>query len=154
MTACQFLPGDDPAPVLALIREAFAYMDGRIDPPSSMHRVDEQSVIAQATSGEVWLIGPRTAPLACVFLTPKPPALYLGKLAVTEAARGTGLARVLVDKAAERARALGLSHLTLQTRVELTRNHATFRALGFDQTGASSHPGFDKITSFTFTKVL
>lgn len=35
-------PGpDDPclAEVLALIRCSFAYMDGRIDPPSSMHRL-------------------------------------------------------------------------------------------------------------------
>ncbi len=35
----QLGPGDDPAPVLALIRDAFAGMEGRIDPPSSMHHL-------------------------------------------------------------------------------------------------------------------
>lgn len=154
MTPRRFAPGDDPAPVLALIRATFAFMDGRIDPPSSMHRLTEADIARQAETGEVWVIGPGSAPLACVFLTPKPPALYIGKLAVAQAARGSGLARVLVETAERRARALGLTSLTLQTRVELTENHATFRALGFAQTGETAHPGYDRTTALSFTKPL
>jgi len=44
VTPRQLLPGDDPAPVLALVRASFAYMDGRIDPPSSMHRLSEDDI--------------------------------------------------------------------------------------------------------------
>jgi GNAT superfamily N-acetyltransferase len=143
---------DDPAPILSLIRAEFASMEGRIDPPSSMHRLTEAGVTRQAETGEVWVIGPAQAPLACLFLTPKPHALYLGKLAVARAARGQGHARRLVELAEDRARAQGLPVLELQTRVELTDNHAVFARLGFIRVGGTAHPGYDRITSWTWRK--
>jgi GNAT superfamily N-acetyltransferase len=142
----------DWAAVLALIRAAFAGMEGRIDPPSSMYALTEAAIAEQARGGEVWVIG--APPVACVFLTPKPGALYIGKLAVAEAARGLGHARRLIEQAEDRARALGQPALELQTRIELTENHATFRALGFTQTGATAHPGFDRPTSLTFRRAV
>jgi GNAT superfamily N-acetyltransferase len=154
VTPRRLSPGDDMGPVLALIRESFAFMAGRIDPPSSMHRLTEAAIARQAAEGEVWVIGPATAPEACVFLTPKPRALYIGKLAVAPAARRKGHARALIALAETRARALGLPVLELQTRIELTENHQTFRRLGFCQAGATAHPGFDRPTSLTFTRRL
>ena len=136
--------------VLGLIREAFASMAGRIDPPSSMHDLTEAAVAAQAQSGEVWLIG--TAPAACIFLSARPPALYIGKRAVAAALRRRGLAQALMAVADARARASGLPVLQLQTRIELVENHATFRAMGFHQTAATAHPGFDHPTSLTFER--
>lgn len=151
MTAPRRLSPDEPTGwLLALIRESFGDMDGRIDPPSSMHRLTEADVVRQAAEGEVWVIGRE----ACVFLTPKPPALYVGKLAVAPGARRKGHARALVELAETRARALGLSALTLQTRVELAENHETFRRLGFVETGTTAHPGYDRPTSLTFTKAM
>lgn len=145
-------PGDDPDPILALIRAAFADMDGRIDPPSSMYRLSAADVTAQATKGEIWRIGPPDAPLACVFLSARPDRLYTAKLAVTEAARGQGLARRLIEQAERRARALRLPALELQTRVELTENHACFERLGFTRVAGTAHPGYDRITSWTYRK--
>jgi len=148
----QLHPEDDPAPVLALIRDSFAYMEGRIDPPSSMLRLTGDDVRRQAAEAEVWVIG---APvLACVFLTPKPGALYIGKLAVAATARGRGLARRLVDLAALRARDLELAALELQVRVELTDNQAAFAALGFVVVAATAHPGFDRPTSLTMRRAV
>lgn len=144
-------PYDWPA-LLQLIQEAFAYMEGRIDPPSSMHRLTPESIAQQARAAEVWAIG--TPPRACVFLTPKDHSLYIGKLAVAKDARRQGLARTLIDLAETRARALGLPTLELETRVELTENHATFRAMGFVETGRSAHPGFDRPTSITFQRAV
>ncbi|WP_428925474.1 GNAT family N-acetyltransferase [Marinibacterium sp. SX1] len=146
-------PGD-PAlgPVLELIRDSFAYMDGRIDPPSSMLRLSTDDLSAAAQSGEIWAIG--NPPLACVILQLRPDALYLGKLAVAQSARGQGLARMLVDHAAARARALGRGRLELQTRVELVENHATFARLGFVETGRTAHAGYDRPTSITMSKAL
>ena len=144
-------PTDNPAPVLALIRAAFAGMEGRVDPPSSARDLTEDSIRAQATQGEVWQIG-HDPVLACIFLSVRPGALYLGKLATAETARGQGLARRLVDHAAARARALDLPLLELQVRVELVENHAAFAAMGFVQTGATAHPGYDRPTSFTFQR--
>lgn len=64
--------------MLALIRGELAEMDGRIDPPSSMHRLTEADARAQVAAGEVRVIGPATAPLACVFFSHTPDALYIG----------------------------------------------------------------------------
>lgn len=138
--------------ILTLIQDSFAFMDGRIDPPSSMHRLTPEDIAAQAQQGGVWVIG--QPPIACVFLTVKPGALYIGKLAVARNQRGKGLARALIDTAETRARALGLPMLELQTRVELTENHATFRALGFQETGRTAHPGHDRPTSLTFRRAV
>ena len=136
--------------ILALLKAEFAYMDGRIDPPSSLHDLTPEALSDQAARGEIWVIG--RPPLASIFLTPKPQALYLGKLAVAADHRGQGLARQLVDLAETRARALNLPALELQTRVELTGNHATFRALGFVETGRTAHQGYDRPTSVTFRR--
>jgi predicted N-acetyltransferase YhbS len=145
-------PDDDMAPLLALIRECFAYMEGRIDPPSSVHRLTAQSLAAAAREGEVWAILEHGRPVATVTLSRADEALYIGKLAVAEDHRGKGLARQLVDMAEYRAKALGLSALEVQTRVELTDNHAAFRAMGFVQTAETAHEGYARPTSLTFRK--
>lgn len=138
--------------LLALIRGAFAYMDGVIDPPSSMHLLTVEDIARQAEVGEVWAIGLPTE--ACMFLTLKGDWLYLGKLAVAKDQRGKGLARDLVEQAMARAKALGLRGVELQTRFELTANHATFAALGFVETGRSAHAGFDRATTLTFRRAV
>ena len=136
----------------ALIARAFAGMDGRIDPPSSVHHLTADDIAAQAASGEVWVIG---APaVACVFLVARPQALYLGKLAVDPAVQRMGYARRLIGVAEIRAHDLGLPALELSTRIELTENHATFRGMGFVQSGMSSHVGFERPTTLIFTKRL
>ena len=133
---------------LDLIRRAFAGMEGRIDPPSSIHYFTPTDLQA----GEFWCIG--TPPIACILLTPKPRALYLGKLAVEPGLTRRGLARALIACAETRARALGLPVLELQTRVELTENHATFQALGFQEVARTAHAGYDRPTAITFRKLL
>jgi ribosomal protein S18 acetylase RimI-like enzyme len=138
--------------ILALLHDAFAYMDGRIDPPSSLHSLTPLALTDQTTKGEIWTLG--HPPIACVFLTPKPHALYIGKLAVAPSHRRQGLARQLIDFAETRARALHLPALELQTRVELTENHATFRALGFAEVARTAHPGYARPTSLTFRRAL
>lgn len=140
-------PADDLAPVRALLTAAFAYMDGRIDPPSSLGRME---LAAQAGQAELWVLGDPI--IACMLLTPQADTLYLGKLAVAEGARGRGLARVMVDHALARARALGLAHVTLQTRVELVENQRTFARLGFAEIGRTAHPGYDRPTSITYRR--
>jgi ribosomal protein S18 acetylase RimI-like enzyme len=142
----------DWAALLALIRAAFASMEGRIDPPSSMHALTEAAIAKHAATGEVWAVGAPT--VACVFLTPKPGRLYIGKLAVAEEHRGRGLARRLIDLAEARARAMGLPVLELQTRMELVENHAAFAAMGFVKVGETAHPGFARPTSLTFQRAV
>ncbi|MTH99613.1 GNAT family N-acetyltransferase [Roseibium sp. RKSG952] len=130
--------------VLDLIRKSFAFMETRINPPSSMHRLSLTAIKEQCVSGEVWIIGEQ--PDACVFFTKKPDCIYIGKLAVSKSKRGRGYARQLIDLAAHRARVNGVSALELETRIELDENHETFRRLGFRKTGEGAHAGFCKPT--------
>ena len=148
----------DPAlwpPMLALLREAFAFMEGRIDPPSSLRDLTAEVLSAQALAGEIWIIDGADAGIAaCIVLTPKPEGLYLGKLAVAGAHRGQGLARRLVDVAEARAREMGLAALELQTRVELVENQAAFRAMGFVEVGRTAHAGYERPTSITYRRLV
>lgn len=144
--------GEDFGRVLALIRAAFADMEGRIDPPSSMHKLTAEALAGMARDGEVWVAEDADGPVACMVLTPRETDLYLGKLAVAAAHRREGLARQMIDQALRRAKSLGKGAVMLKTRVELTENHATFAALGFRKVGESAHPGFDRPTSLTYRR--
>ena len=147
-------PSDDHQPLLDLIRREFAFMEGRIDPPSSMHRLTCAGIAEQAAGGEAWAVGEADTPVACVFFTVKTPALYVGKLSVAASHRGRGLARRLISLAGERAGALGLDHLELEARIELVENQAAFAAMGFVKTGETAHPGYARPTSVTMQKAL
>ena len=135
--------------IRALILAAFAYMDSRINPPSSALRLTAPSMKADADKGAL-LIAERADDLVgCVFAQVKGDALYIGKLAVRPGLQGAGIGRKLVDAAREEARRRGLVMLELQTRVELTENHATFARMGFVKTAETAHEGFDRPTSIT-----
>ncbi|WP_299989845.1 N-acetyltransferase [uncultured Ruegeria sp.] len=138
---------------LALLRTSFQFMDARIDPPSSIHRLTVEGMQAHCRDGgEIWAIG---RPLfACMFLTPKSECLYIGKLAVNEGIRGQGICRALINHAAIRAAELGLPTLELQTRVELTENQRVFSRLGFTIVNSESHEGYDRPTDFLLRKPI
>jgi len=140
--------------ILSLLQTSFAYMENRIDPPSSMHRLTVEAISKHSETDEIWVIEQQNSPIACMFLTSKAHALYLGKLAVSEAYRGQGLARQLVDCAETRCHAHGFTTLELQTRVELVENHQAFAKMGFRKTGESAHDGYDRPTDITMQKEL
>ncbi|MEO8529838.1 MAG: GNAT family N-acetyltransferase [Deltaproteobacteria bacterium] len=145
---------DDPAlpDVMALIRRAFAYMEARINPPSSMTKMTLDDARGHAKSHEIWAIG--SPPIAACFLTIEPRRLYLGRLAVDESHRGQGLARRLFELAEQRAHVLNLPCIELGSRVELTENHAIFRKAGFEVYAEGTHDGFDRPTTLWFRKSL
>ncbi|HEU0223387.1 MAG TPA: GNAT family N-acetyltransferase [Paracoccaceae bacterium] len=136
-------PGTDWEALLALIRSAFAHMDGIVDPPSSVHRLTLADLRAAAAE-----------PLGCALCSVRAPILYLGKLAVRPDRQGRGIGRALVAAAEAEARARGLAALELQTRIELAANHAAFARLGFVGVGETAHPGYARPTSLTFRKPL
>ena len=140
--------------LLTLILGAFSYMDGRIDPPSSAHALNIESLrekiadeIAFGVSDGVRLVG-------CIFCKPQPDCLYIGKLAVAPEAQGKGIGRLLLAEAEATARALGLPALRLLTRIELVDNHQAFAAWGFAKSGTMCHPGFTRPTAIEMRKTL
>ncbi|TKT74942.1 GNAT family N-acetyltransferase [Aquamicrobium sp. LC103] len=142
------------AELLDLIRRSFAYMDGVIDPPSSVHRLTEQGLREKART-EIGLLardGDRLC--GCVFLRAKDDHLYVGKLAVDPALSGAGIGRHLMAKTEAVARSLGKPVLELQTRIELAANHAIFARLGFVETQRTAHEGYSRPTTITMRKAL
>jgi GNAT superfamily N-acetyltransferase len=140
--------------LLALLRESFAYMQGRIDPPSSLDGMGEAELRAKAARERLLLArdGPRL--LGCAFADLREDCVWIGKLAVAASARRQGIASALIDAAEALARAHGRPYLELQTRIELLENQATFAALGFERVALSAHPGYSHATSVTLRKRL
>lgn len=145
---------DDWEGLLTLLRESFAYMEGRIDPPSSLQSFDAAQLAAKAAQEQLVLATMNGEPVGCLFAAVKGDVLYLGKIAVKPDLRGQGIARRMFDLAESYARGCGLKAMELQARIELTENHRTFMALGFVKTGEGRHPGYGRATDVNFRKRL
>lgn len=140
--------------ILTLLHDSFAYMDGRIDPPSSLRKLTAQNIQAHMEDQVLLTITDANTPIACAFLTEQADALYIGKLAVAKKHRGTGAGLALLTWAEHHAKVLNLPKLRLQTRIELSENHAIFAHYGFIKTAEGIHPGFTRPTEITMEKRL
>lgn len=140
--------------LLALLHAAYAYMEPRIDPPSSLLRLDARQLEEKARDEILVLALDEERLVGCGFARVLEDCVYVGKLAVDEAARGRGIARRIFRAVETLARDHGRPFLELETRIELIENHATLAALGFAKTGESAHPGFDRPTSVTMRKAV
>ncbi len=143
----------DPAPegidwdaLLAFLHAAFAYMHDRIDPPSSLLAMDAAALRAKAASETLFVALDDGALVGCLFARPKDGALYVGKVAVDPRRQGAGVGRALFAAAEALARELALPVMELETRIELSENHAIFGALGFAIVSQHAHPGFARTT--------
>jgi GNAT superfamily N-acetyltransferase len=128
-------------------------MDGRIDPPSSMNRLTSKSVVKQMEDEILLVINHQSRPIACAFVTELSDAFYIGKLAVDEGHRNRGASTAILKWVENLSRDTGeYKPLRLQTRIELTENHAIFAHHGFVKTEEGRHPGFDRTTEITMEK--
>jgi N-acetylglutamate synthase-like GNAT family acetyltransferase len=137
-----------------LVRESFAYMDARIDPPSSIKNMGVDEFKTKAASETLILALEERAIIGCMFAAVRDSCIYVGKVAVNPTWRGRGVACAMFAAAENLARAHGRKFLELQTRVELVENHATFAALGFIKVGDSAHEGYSRPTSITMRKAV
>lgn len=140
--------------LLTLIRDAFAYMDGRIDPPSSAHALTSEGLKEKASAEIGFVVADGPVLVGCIFCKPEIDCLYIGKLAVAAAYQGKGVGRLLLASAEEAAHSRRLPALRLQTRIELIENHRMFAAWGFIETGRTAHPGFTRPTTVEMRKTL
>jgi len=138
--------------LLGLVRDSFAYMDSRIDPPSSLKTMGIEEFKAKAVEETLIIAEENRIIIGCTFAALREDCVYVGKVAVAQSARGKGVARAMFAAAEAMARRHGHKYLELQTRVELVENHATFAALGFQKVAESAHPGYNRPTSITMRK--
>lgn len=158
MTALRILPirsdFDRWEDLLQLILGSFAYMDGVIDPPSSAYHLTAENLRSKAgdEKGFAAFMGDELA--GCVFIKEQDEHFYLGKLAVASGFEGRGIGRKLMEEAERAAVARGKPVMELQTRIELTRNHAVFEKLGYRKVAETAHTGFTRTTSITMRKEI
>jgi GNAT superfamily N-acetyltransferase len=138
--------------LLGLLRESFAYMDSRIDPPSSLTRMGVEEFKAKAEEETLIVATESQTLIGCAFAAIQDECVYVGKVAVAQSVRGKGVARAMFAAAEDLAREHGRRFLELQTRIELVENHATFGALGFEKVAETAHPGYNRPTSITMRK--
>lgn len=140
--------------MVELLRESFAYMDARIDPPSSLAGMGIEAFKAKAVEEILIVAEDQQRLVGCAFAALRDDCVYIGKVAVSPAARGKGVARAMFAAAEGLAHQHGRRFLELQTRIELLENHATFAALGFEKVAETVHPGYNRPTSITMRKRL
>jgi len=69
--------------------------------------------------------------VGCCALAPEGPGEYeVAKMAVTEAYRGKGIGRKILERVIAEARAMGATHLYLETNSKLTASHL-YESIGF-----------------------
>ncbi|CAN7312018.1 GNAT family N-acetyltransferase [Mesorhizobium sp. LjNodule214] len=140
--------------LLKLILRAFAFMDGIIDPPSSSHLLTPEGLKAKARQETGFLALEAGRIVGCIFALERADDVYVGKLAVEPGLQGQGIGRRLMQAVENLARSSGKSAIELQTRIELSENHAAFSRLGFRETGRTAHTSYNRPTSITMRKVL
>lgn len=137
-----------------LVTDAYAYMDGRIDPPSSATRMtaDDYALKAKAE----WLLTgiEEGALVACAFVVPEGEAAYIGKVAVRRDRQGQGLFRQCYKVIEDTVRKQGFKAIELKVRVELTEVRAVYERFGFRWAADNRHAGSDRITNITMRKAL
>ena len=137
-----------------LLTDCFSYMDGRIDPPSSLTRMTPDGLQQKAQDEVLVVVVHEDRLVAAGFLRDSADTIYLSKLAVEPAFRKKGILRSMIRIAEALAQERGKTHLELETRIELIENHRTFGALGFIKTGETSHDGYSRPTSVTMRKPI
>ena len=130
-----------------LIQRSYAYMDGVIDPPSSLHRMSVDDFERKAKDETLVIATSACKLVGCMFCRKEADWIYVGKVAVAPHRQGEGIGAALFDRAFDLAKREGAKGLELETRVELFRNHKTFERLGFVKVGEDAHAGYDRPTS-------
>lgn len=138
----------------ALVHSSYAYMDARIDPPSSLHGMSVDDLAEKARAE--WLLTACDGDelIACAFVHLRADHAYIGKVAVRPHRQGQGIFARCLDVIERELRARGITELQLQVRIELTEVQIAYQHLDFVEIGQTSHMGYERPTSVTMRKMI
>jgi GNAT superfamily N-acetyltransferase len=110
-------------------------------PPAPMtadyaRAVRERQVWAAVQDGEI---------SGFAVLIPHPGYLELENIAVRPAAQGRGIGALLLSRAEDRARELGLGEIRLYTNRAMTENLAYYARRGYTETHRANQDGFNRV---------
>lgn len=84
-------------------------------------------------------------PVGLIVLVPAPGHLLIENVAVAPEHQGTGVGRLLLRHAEQRARALRLDELRLYTNAAMTENLMLYPRLGYQERARRSEDGFERV---------
>lgn len=143
------------AEIAATIAAAFEQYRSKLIPESGAFGETAEAIASELAKGAGAIVAERNGEMVgCVMIHEMEGDLYFGRLAVLPAARGTGLARRLIDAVEAEARRRDLPGIRLGVRVVLTDNQRLFQSLGYREISREAHPGFDHPTSINMRKSL
>jgi ribosomal protein S18 acetylase RimI-like enzyme len=136
--------------LLVLIQTTFAFMEDRIDPPSSMRLLTTATLAKKCKDETLFTVSDNNRLIGCAFAKEFEDYLYVGKVAIAQSHRGCGIGQRLIRACKSRAIECGKPTLEIQVRVELIENQHFFKKLGFVKSGETAHAGYTCPTSFTY----
>ncbi|MGE5560819.1 MAG: GNAT family N-acetyltransferase [Chloroflexota bacterium] len=122
---------EDAALVREILHRAFAVQRVRLTHTPGSLRESVAELAADIAAGAVWIGLFRGLPVATGRIRLRDGSGYVSRLGVDHEYQGLGLGRRLLRVLEERARALGLSRVTLKTSEMMTGNEEFYRSCGY-----------------------
>lgn len=140
--------------ILATVLQAFKSLEGVINPPSSVFKETQESILAKLRLGGVYLAYKESQVVGCVLYEIQDKSVYLGRLSVIPEYRQQGIATQLVHAVEQKAIDLEKSQINLYVRIQLIQNQNFFKSLGFRRIAEHTHEGFSNPTYISMMKDL
>ena len=126
---------DEAAAIVELLHSAFQEYVGVLDPPSGVHKETVAGVRERIKTAH-WVLAERDGtPVSCVMYENHGDYIYLGRLGVPPALRGSGIGSALIDYVEARALAEGVTRVQLSVRLVLEDNRAMYKRRGYRTSG-------------------
>lgn len=133
---------DDLTEIRALVNASYTkYVDRIGRRPAPMNA----DYLAHIVRGQVELARTEAGVVGMIVLIPSDGGLHVSVVAVAPGAQGLGVGTALLAMAADHARALGLSELTLYTNAAMHENLEYYPRRGFTEVDRRSEDGFDRV---------
>ena len=134
---------EDVAAITDLVRDAFAQYTPLIGKPPAPALYDYAAIVAR---GRVTVAMSGEAMLGVIYIYPEAEdGMMLDVLAVSEAARGQGLARRLIEAAEDQARDEGALRMRVYTNAVMAGPQALYPKLGYHETHRGESDGYQRI---------
>ena len=143
---------EDASAIAAVIRDSFEELRGMLLHPSSAHDETSATVLKKLRTAIAFLCIVGEEPAGCVFCEPQGEDVYVFRLAVRPKFRGSGLGRMLTERAEQFARDGDFMRVRLGT--SYPPNVAFYEALGYDNLGERPHPEHGTEGFVVLVKVL
>ncbi|TFV57608.1 GNAT family N-acetyltransferase [Mycobacterium sp. PS03-16] len=133
---------DDVPAIERLVADAFGHYIDRIGVPPGPMTYDYRALL---TAARVWVLQTPERIAGVLVTVGHPDHLHLDTVAVAPDAQGCGYGAVLLTRAEDDARELGLREVRLSTNVAMTENQTFYPRHGYTESGRGRRHGYDRV---------